>query len=150
LYLLFAHPLKTLRKPKRGRDSTARNKEKVTCTVFPTHPFKDTHSKGKRGTHHRGAHRHTRQQACAPPAEGQENNPGSVCPNVGRNVLFTAPSTPLPQRGVGKIVVWYTHSADTSLSWDHFEAVLTPVWVNQLNWHKTAYKRMGTRAAPLP
>jgi hypothetical protein len=46
------------------------------CTLSPTHPFKNTHSKGKGEHPERGAHRHTYQQVCTPQTKGQEINPG--------------------------------------------------------------------------
>ncbi len=58
--------------------------KEVTCTLSPTHPLKTTHSEGQ-GEHPNGeAHRHIHQQALTPPAQGQENNPGLVYPDVGK------------------------------------------------------------------
>ncbi len=100
-----------------------RNKEEVACTLCPTHPFSNTHTEGKGENPKREAHRHTHQQARTPPAEGQESNPGSVCLNGGRIFYLQLPAPPLPQRGMGKLVVRHARSADTSLLWDRFKAI---------------------------
>jgi hypothetical protein len=131
LCLLPTHPIKNLRGIRR-EGFKSEEQRKVACALSPAHSFKITHSKGKRRTHHRGTHRHIRQQAHTPPAEGQKSNPGSVRLYGGKMHYLQLPAPPTT-KGVWEILlVGHNHSADASLLWDHCEAVWKPVRVNQL------------------